>query len=377
MAGGLAIVGCGYVADRYLESLRRYPELALVGVFDRQEARAAQFSAYHGVPRYHSFAELLADKRVSLVLNLTNPRSHFEVSGACLRGGKHVYSEKPLAMELDQAKELVALAASRGLWISSAPCSLLGETAQTLWRALREKQVGDVRVVYAELDDGLLHLMPYKKWVNPSGSAWPYKDEFEVGCTLEHAGYYLTWLVAFFGPVRCMTAWASVQVPDKGTDVPLEVLAPDFTVACMQFESGVSARLTCSILAPHDHQLRIVGDQGVLSTKDCWMYRSPVSIRRMMKIRRRQFFLPWGRRIPLAGRNNPRIPAKAVTQMDWCRGVADMVQAISENRKPRLAPDFCLHVTELALGIHYADRSPGVVPITTRFEPVDPMPWAK
>ena len=374
---GVAIVGCGYVADQYVESLRRYPELDLVGVYDRDPSRAAQFSACHGTPRYESLARMLEDERVALVLNLTNPRSHFEVSGECLRAGKHVYSEKPLAMELEQAKQLVALAASCGLWISSAPCSLLGETAQTIWRALREKKVGDVRVVYAELDDGLVHRMPYEKWISRSGSPWPYKDEFEVGCTLEHAGYYLTWLVAFFGPVRFMTAWASLQVPDKTTDVRLDIRWPDFTVACMQFESGVSARHTCSILAPHDHQLRIVGDRGVLSTPDCWMYRSPVTIRRMVRIRRRQFVLPWDKRYPLVGRNNPKIPAKAVTQMDWCRGVADMEHAIRENRRPRLAPDFCLHVTELALGIHHADRRPGVVPITTRFDPVDPMPWAK
>lgn len=374
---GVAIIGCGYVADRYVESLRRYPELDLVGVYDRDPTRTSQFSAFHGVPSYDSMQSLLADTRVSLVLNLTNPRSHFEVSKECLQAGKHVYSEKPLAMELEQAKDLVELASSRGLWISAAPCSLLGETAQTIWRALRQEQVGDVRVVYAELDDGLLHLMPYKKWISPSGLPWPYKDEFEVGCTLEHAGYYLTWLVAFFGPVRSMTAWGSVQVPDKRTDVTLDVRSPDFTVACMQFESGVSARLTCSILAPHDHRLRIVGDRGVLSTRDCWMYRSPVKIHRMMKIRRKQFFLPWGKHYPLASGNNPRIPAKAVTQMDWCRGVVDMEQAIRENRKPRLAPDFCLHVTELALGIHYSDRRPGVVPITTSFDPVEPMPWAK
>lgn len=374
---GVAIVGCGYVADRYLEALRRYPGLGPVGAYDRDPSRAAQFSAYHGVPGYPSLQKLLEDERVTLVLNLTNPRSHFEVSAECLRAGKHVYSEKPLAMELEQAKQLVALAASRRLWISSAPSSLLGETAQTVWRALRERQVGEVRVVYAELDDGLVHLMPYKKWINKSGSPWPYKDEFEIGCTLEHAGYYLTWLIAFFGPVRSMTAWASTQVPEKTTDVRPDTVAPDFSVACMQFESGVSARLTCSLLAPHDHQLRVVGDGGVLSIRDCWTNRSPVTIRRMVRVRRREFFLPWGRRYRMAYRDDPVGRALGAKQTDWGLGVADLDQAIREGRKPRLAPDFCLHVTELALGIHNASSRPGVVPITTRFDPVDPMPWAK
>jgi predicted dehydrogenase len=333
-------------------------------------------SAYHGVPRYDSLEKLLEDERVAIVLNLTNPRSHFAVSDQCLRAGKHVYSEKPLAMDMDQAKQLVATAASHGLWISSAPCNLLGETAQTIWRALRERQLGDVRVVYAELDDGPVHLMPYKKWVSDSGAPWPFKDEFEVGCTLEHAAYYLTWLLAFFGPARSMTAWASIQVPEKIPDAKLDEAAPDFSVACLQFESGVSARLTCSILAPHNRQLRIVGDRGVLSTRDCWRYRSPVTIRRMMRIRRRQFYLPWGRRYPLLGTRAWTMPRTGAVQMDWCRGVADLADAIRQGRKPRLAPDFCLHVTELALGMQQADRRSGTIPITTRFEPVEPMPWA-
>lgn len=374
---GIAIVGCGFVADLYMQSLPRFPELKLIGVFDRDEPRASRFSTYHGVSRFDSLTKLLADERVTVVLNLTNPRSHFEVSDKCLRAGKHVYSEKPLAMDLEQAKQLVALAASSRLWISSAPCTLLGETAQTIWRALREQQLGEIRIVYAELDDGLVHLMPYQKWISDSGAPWPYKDEFEIGCTLEHAGYYITWLVAFFGPVRFLTAWASTQVPEKVTDLQLETSSPDFTVACMQFESGVTARLTCSILAPHDHQLRIVGDRGVLSTKDCWMFRSPVKIRRVMRFRRKQFYSPWGRQYPLVGDIGKKLPVKGAAQMDWFRGVADLVQAIQEGRKPRLAPDFCLHVTELSLGIHNADRRPGVIPITTRFEPVDPMPWAK
>lgn len=373
----VAVVGCGFVADHYMRSLRMHPQLELTGVFDRDAARAARFGACHGVPQYASLDALLSDGRVEIVLNLTNPRSHHEVSERALRAGKHVYSEKPLAMEVGQAKQLVALAAERGRWICSAPCTLLGETAQTIWRALRDGELGDVRVVYAEMDDGMVHLMPYESWVSESGAPWPHSDEFEVGCTLEHAGYYLTWLPAFFGPVTSMTAWASLQVPEKEIGTRLTPASPDFSVACMRFASGVTARLTCSLLAPHDHALRIVGDRGVLSTHDSWKIRSPVTIRRSMRLRRRQFLAPWGRRYPLLGKRNPRVPARGAAQIDWCRGVVDMADAIREGRTPRLAPDFCLHVTELALGMHNAALRPGVIPITTSFEPIDPMPWAK
>lgn len=155
----IAIVGCGFVADYYLATLKLHPELQLEGVFDRLPGRAETLSRAYGVQRYGSLTELLADTRVDMVLNLTNPRDHYEISEAALRAGKHVYSEKPLAMELNQAAELVALAQARGLMIGGAPCSMLGETAQTIWKALRDKVIGTVRLVYAEMDDGMVHLM--------------------------------------------------------------------------------------------------------------------------------------------------------------------------------------------------------------------------
>ena len=129
---GIAIVGCGNIAPFYLKTLDLYPALDLVGVMDREEERSTKLSAYYSVPKYSSLDELLEDRRVELVINLTNPRSHFSVSRACLEAGKHVYSEKPLAMSFSEAEELVNLAEKKGLHISSAPSRVLAETAQTM-----------------------------------------------------------------------------------------------------------------------------------------------------------------------------------------------------------------------------------------------------
>jgi predicted dehydrogenase len=118
-----------------------------------------------------------------------------------------------------------------------------------MWRALRLNKVGKVRLVYAELDDGMLHKMPYESWRRPSGVPWPYRSEFEVGCTLEHAGYTVTWLTAFFGPAKTVTAFSSVQVPDKrpGEDIRS---APDFSVACIQFASGCGRPIDLQHIGP-------------------------------------------------------------------------------------------------------------------------------
>jgi predicted dehydrogenase len=377
----LAIVGCGFVADYYLATLPLHPELHVLGVTDKLPERADLISGSYGVPKYASLSDALADSRVELIVNLTNPHSHYEVSKAALLAGKHVYSEKPLAMEMTQARELVELAESRGLSVASAPCSLLGETAQTLWKALRDGIPGTVRVVYAEMDDGMVPLMPYKKWKSASGTPWPYKDEFEVGCTMEHAGYCLSWLAAWFGPALTVTSFASVQFPGKLPNEMLETLAPDFSVACIQFVSGVVARLTCSILAPRDHSIKIVGDQGILYTNDSWNYRSPVFSRRMVTIRRRMFLNPLRRShsLPPAPFGKPK--TKGAQSMDFARGPAELAASVRENRPSRLSPRFSLHVNELALAIHSAhglDSTLGsTYRMTTTFDPIEPMPWSK
>lgn len=373
----IAIVGCGFVADYYINSLSLHPELKLVGVMDRNSSRASSFAAYHSIPHiYGSLDELLEDSNVDIVLNLTNPSSHYSVSKACLEALKHVYSEKPLAMEMSQAEELVNLAEQRGLYLSSAPCSLLSETAQTVWKALRENQIGKVRLVYAEMDDGLVHQMPYKKWLSKSGIPWPYKDEFEVGCTLEHAGYYVTWLTAFFGRAETVSAFSSCLIPDKQTEVPLDINAPDFSVACIKFASGVVARLTCSIVAPHDHSLRIIGDQGILGIHDCWYYGAPVYIRRSINIGRKRLEGVWKQRYPLV-KKAPRMGYKGAQQMDFCRGVAEMASAITQARDCRLSARFSLHNNEIVLAIQNSLETGCPYKITSSFEPIEPMPWAK
>jgi predicted dehydrogenase len=371
----IAIVGCGFVADYYLVTLADHPELKLVGVTDRDPDRAERFSRFHNVHRFASLDDLLSDNRVEIVLNLTNPRSHFVVSKACLDAGKHVYSEKPLAMKHDEAVALVELAEAKGLRMSAAPCSLLGDTAQTLWKALQERQVGIPRLVYAEMDDGMVYRMAYRKWASVSGIVWPSKDEFEVGCTMEHAGYYLTWFPAFFGPARSVTAFSSCLVPDKGTDEPLDYIAPDFSVACITFESGVVVRLTCSIIAPHDHTLRIIGDNGVLSTKDCWFYRSPVHIRRPITIRRKTFMSHWKIRYPLVQSRAPgKYKYKGSQQMDFARGVAELAASIREHRSSVLSARYCLHTNELVLAINEARESGSAYAVTTTFDHSETIP---
>src|SRR5262249_54275559 len=152
----VAIIGCGYVAEFYGKTLGNYPKLKLVGAFDQNTKNLQTFCQRWSTQPYASLQQLLADTSVQLVLNLTNPRSHYEITRRCIEARKHVYSEKPLAMDSEKARELVELAKSIGVYLACAPCSLLGETAQTVWQALRKDVIGRVRLVYANFDDGMI-----------------------------------------------------------------------------------------------------------------------------------------------------------------------------------------------------------------------------
>ena len=379
----LGFVGCGYVADFYAQTLRYHPELTLLGVYDQKIERTTRFADHYQTERYPSLEALLADDRIDIVVNLTNPRSHYTVTKAALEAGKHVYSEKPLAPSFAQAQELVALAAQHNRYLSAAPCTLLGEAAQTVWQRLRAQTIGQVYLAYAELDDGLIHRVNYKKWITDSGAAWPYQDEFETGCTLEHAGYYVSWLTAFFGPAQRVTSFAACVAPDKQIDLPRNLLAPDFSVGCIEFAGGVVARITCSIVAEHDHSLTIVGEDGSLVVAEAWDHRSPVYQQRTALQRRREKLpvisklLGYGKqRLAHAIDPNPHYGKKAPPMPDVCRGIAELASAIRAQRPCRLSAEHALHITEIVLTLQNPQEMGSPRQLQSTFVPIDPLPWA-
>ena len=153
---GIAIVGTGYVAEMYGVTPSRHPELVLVGAYDKSEARLSAFCRRWPVRSYTNLEELLADPSVEIVLNLTDPRSHFEVSSRCLDSGKHVYSEKPLGVNTKKPQARVTGRAARTLSGVGTLQSSQRDGPQTVWKAITEGVVGTIRLVYANFDDGMI-----------------------------------------------------------------------------------------------------------------------------------------------------------------------------------------------------------------------------
>jgi predicted dehydrogenase len=372
----VALIGTGFVADLYMRSMKTFPEIKVIGAHDRNINRLETFSNYWNIPSHKSISSLIETARQgnAIILNLTNPESHYDVSRFCLENGLHVYSEKPLATNIEHAFDLIRISEKNKLFIASAPCSSLSETAQTIWKAIRDNEIGRPLLVYAELDDDFVPKAPYAKWISESGAPWPAEDEFTQGCTVEHAGYYLSWLMALFGPIRAVSA-ASAQVISYPPNI--DKPAPDYSCATLFFESGTIARLTCSIVAPHDHSLRIIGDNGIIEVNECWNNSAPVRVRRRFVIRRKLVNSPLTSTVRLRQPTHPKVKRQGAAAMNFALGPAEMLEAIGAGRKPRLSNDFALHLTEVTLRIQESRDSGQTHHIQSRFEQPAPMPWSE
>lgn len=384
-----AVIGCGFISDSYLARLDQHTDLSCVGVFDRLEDRAGRLAEKFGLRKFDSMQELLDESAIDFVLNLTNPREHFTVTRGCLLAGKHVYSEKPLGMDLSESKELLELSNERGLGIAVAPCSVLSPSAQLLWKQVKSGCLGTVRLIYANFDDGFIapHEQPWN-WKNSIGVNWPAKDEFEVGCTFEHAGYFLTWLCSMFGPATRVSAFASTLVQDKGIEV--DSMAPDFTCGCIEFGEGIVARATCGLVAPRDKSLVIIGDDGYLIVEnlrddygDVIFYprREPLGHKRIQNLSRRfrnwipqaiyrKLSTPYNEVFKVDSRQ-PKLSRSADKRVDFLRGPSEFASAIREGRENRLSGEMGAHIVEILNCLHATDGQSQK--LTTTFKPPLPL----
>lgn len=346
----IAIVGCGYVAGFYMVTLKNFPSLILKGAYDIDQERLKKFCNDHVVQRYESLDELCNDDDIDIVVNLTWIKSHYDVTKQALIAGKHVYSEKPISYTVSEAEELVEIADRKGLRLSVAPCNLLGPAGKTVKQMLSNQVIGKVLLVHANLEDGPVYLMGYEDWKSPSGISWPYEEEFQMGCVYEHAGYYLSWLIHFFGPIKELSAFSSTIV-DESTGRDPGNQGTDFCVAGLRHESGVCTNFVCSSISPSDNSLRIIGEKGVIEVKDCWDCNTSVTVSMLEKVH------------PENGQNSKfvfseRVDCRLVSShkfdyqyrdshnMNFAAGIEDLRLAIENNIDCIICGKLGLHVLE-------------------------------
>ena len=152
----VAMIGVGAISGIYLQNITKvFRELDLVGVCDLIPERAEKGAAYvkeqieAGAPVrqpkiYSDMYEAFQDPEVEVILNLTRPHEHYEVTRQALLHGKHVYSEKPLGVDMEEAQQLIALAEEKNLRLGGAPDTFMGAGIQTARRLIDDGMIGDV-----------------------------------------------------------------------------------------------------------------------------------------------------------------------------------------------------------------------------------------
>lgn len=349
----VAIVGCGNIADRYAERIKTYDACELAGFSDLDATRAQTFAQRFGGKAYGSLAELLADPAVELVVNLTIHHAHYDVIKQCLLAGKHVHTEKPITLNYRDAKELVDLAEKRGLRLSSAPITYMGEAQQTAWRLLRDGKAGRVRLAYAEVNHGRI-----ESWHPNPG---PFYD---VGVLWDVGVYPLTLLTTMFGPVRKVTASGRVIHPDRVTKEgrAFHITTPDFVVAVMEFEEGLTARFTANFYVAGGKQgggIELIGDLGSIYIGDFQQFSTAVEFSEYGK--------PYQPVAPL------RPPFNGV---EFARGVEEMAKAMLANRPQPSTGAHAAHIVEILEAIQNSLKQETPVRVTSTFTPPKPMDWS-
>jgi diketogulonate reductase-like aldo/keto reductase/predicted dehydrogenase len=247
-------VGAGSIAAEYAAGMANSP-LSLAGVCDLDADRAAALGERHGCPSFADLETALASVDAPLVVNLTSHAAHAPVTQTALAADRHVFSQKPLALDADRAVDLLATAERRGLALGCAPETHRAPSQRRAGRLRRDGRLGPVRMGYA-----YAHVGRVTDWHDDPASF------LEIGPLYDGGVYPLALLVSWFGPVERVRVADSLDVwPDRETQSPT---APSHVEATLAFASGPTVRLTASIYVPHRSRefygLELYGDDGSL-----------------------------------------------------------------------------------------------------------------
>ena len=352
-----AIIGCGSISNIYMESFTngKFSIIELVACSDLDEARMVQ-SAERFCIRAMTLEEILADASIELVINLTTPAAHYPINKRALLAGKHVFSEKMIAVELEEGRELVRLADEKGLHLGVAPDTFLGASIQTAKYIVEHGLIGSpvscrasVSRNYGIYGEFLPHL--YKKG---------------AGIGFDMGGYYLTALAAILGPVERVSAFTRVNRKERvntrvgaplfGQAYALE--EPNVIAAALQYESGVlgTLHLNSDSILDERTSLEIYGTDGILIMGDPNQFGSQVYLQKVNSA-------------PVA------FPlTHGFAENSRGLGAAEMAWSIRAGRNHRASKEMAMHVFETMHGIMISANSGQNYEMTTRFETPAALP---
>ncbi len=332
------IVGTGTISDVYFRAGRTFEVLDIVACADLFPERARAKGNQHGVAKAYSTDELLADPDIELVINLTIPKAHAEVGLAALQAGKHVYSEKPLALSREDGQALLETARETGLLVGCAPDTFLGGGLQTCRKLIDDGVIGEpIGATAFMMSHG------HESW-HPDPAFY-----YDVGGgpMFDMGPYYLTALISLIGPMRRVTGSARVTFsertitsqPRAGTTIPVRV--PTHVAGVIDFQTGAVGTMltTFDVWSSQLPRIEVYGTDGSMVAPDPNTFGGPVSVRGAADAEWREVALTH----PYAGQSRGL-------------GVADMACAVRTGRPYRATGELAYHVLDTMIAFHDASE---------------------
>jgi predicted dehydrogenase len=357
----VGLVGCGNISATYVATLHMFDFVRVKAVCDllpeAAEARAAEFGL-----QVLGFEAMLADPEIDMVVNLTTPAAHANLSLQALASGKHVYSEKPLGIDLQESTALVRQAKANGARLGCAPDTFLGGGHQLTRRLLDEGAIGTpVAATALMLLPGHEHWHPNPHFFYARGG----------GPMLDVGPYYVTNLIALFGPAREVFGAAKrtraqrtvVSAPRRGETITVEV--PTHLTGIIEFENGATVTIATSFdVVKHRHnQIEIYGSEGSMITPDPNRFTGKVEI------------FPRGaadwQEVPVDHPYTEGAPGRLGLRG---LGAAEMALAIVEDRPHRASAELAAHALEVMTAFERSAASGRRVAIDSRCERPAPIP---
>ena len=359
---GVGIIGAGNISAAYLRLAPLFRGIEMRAVADINEKAAAGRAAEFGV-RAATVDQLLAAHDIDVVVNLTIPAAHYDVSARALKAGKHVYSEKPFVLSLEEGEKLRDLATSLGLRVGSAPDTFLGGAHQQARKLLDDGAVGTITSGTAfVMSHGMEHWHP-----NPDFFFLP-----GAGPVLDVGPYYVTNLIQLIGPVRRVAALSATpkrtrtiqSAARKGESIPVET--PTTIHAILEFHSGAVVTLCASwdVWGGHSHSpMELYGDGGSLFLPDPNFFAGDLG--RAAPDAKPEKVAPWDHpfgRVNDGSQANYRVA-----------GLADMAAAIAEGRPHRCSLELALHAVEVMTAALASGETGAFVTLSTSCERPAPL----
>lgn len=352
-----AIVGCGMVSDIYLYNmLHKYTVLDVVGCCDLQEERARAMAEKYVIQSL-AFEEILADSQIEMVVNLTAPAAHYNVIKQLLQAGKHVYTEKVLALEIEEAKELLDLAQKNNLYLGVAPDTFLGAGIQTGRYVLDAGMIGEPTGCLAVLNRD-----------NRVGAEFiPYIAKRGGGIGFDVGIYYITALSYLMGDVCEVSGFMETREPIRKHMYPshddfgeeYEVECENVVTGSLKYRNGALGTVMFNsecIMNPYP-QLTIFGTQGILYLPDPDSFSGDVKV--LLRGQKDAIVIPHNHGFSGNSRGV---------------GAAEMAWSILGEREPRANKEMAFHSLEVLYGIAASAKTKKTYEMTSSFQRPEPLP---